>query len=684
MATFTDKFSSGGATLKLTVTRSSYSIEDNTSYLKCVLQITKNQAYSSYNNGGASISMTINGSKLYSSDTFDIRSLSVGSTKTLATKYITVEHNSDGTKSVTCKASFTSGVALGSASISDTYTCGTIPRASSLSLSKTSVYVGDSITANITRNSTSFVHDVEFFFGGWGAGSQNGIDKKYYYKETGVKWSVTYKIPSQWYNLMSDSTSHIAWFRITTRDEDSGNQIGSKVEKSFTVKVPSSIVPTVGDITFNPHDISPGGDILVQGKNKFTLSVSGCTAGTGSSIKSYTFSGPGLTTTTQSGTSIEGGPTSSGGDLTYTVKVTDKRGRSASKTITVNCYKYAKPYFSYFNPYRANADGTANPNGAYIRCDYTPVYSSTSGLKNNATVKATAIGNNSTKTANGKSGMALIPLDGDTTTTFKVSLTITDKYGGTGTSSTKTVTGAFRVINVSPNGTGVAFGKMSETNECLESKYRIWTRENFTAKENGYGLWLTNKSNSAEPAVIRNTSDNLWIGAKGESEGHITGGGTYISAGDKSNIYVNKKKSDGTRDNYRIIDSNNRYDVLYSASDPYNAGTITLSASAADYTYLEIFYCDNLSHNGSYLRSSMRVYSPDGKGISTTIIDPVDDETRLKIKTSYYIISGKTMTKKNSTYASITNAATDVYIDGTSSNVTPSSHIKITRVLGYK
>ena len=148
-------------------------------------------------------------------------------------------------------------------------------------------------------------------------------------------------------------------------------------------------------------------------------------------------------------------------------------------------------------------------------------------------------------------------------------------------------------------------------------------------------------------------------------------------------MYVSKKNG-SSRSNYKIIDANNRYDVLYSTGESYNSGTIKLDASAADYKYLEIFYCDNLTHSGSYLRNSLRVYSPDGKSITTTIIDPVDDETRLKIKSSYYVISGKSITKKNSTYVSITNSNTSVYIDGTSSGTTPSNYIRITRVLGYK
>lgn len=695
MATFTDAFSSGGATLKLTVTRESYSIENNTSYLKCVLQITKNKGYNSYNLGGASISMTINGSTLYSSKEFDIRNLSIGSTKTLATKYITVSHNSDGTKSITCKANFTSGVQLGNASISGTYTCETIPRASTLSLSTTSVNVGSIITANISRKSTNFYHTVEFYISG---------STTYYAKYTKISTTQSYTIPTSWYNYMSSSTSCTAYCRITTFNS-SGTQIGDKVTKSFTVKVPSSIVPTVGTITFNPWDITTEDnvkrDILIQNNNKFTLSVKDCAAGTGSSIQSYTFSGPGLTTKTQSDTSIDGGPVSSTGSLIYTVKVTDKRGRTATKTLTgttdnrAYCHAYTKPYIKEgFKIYKAIQVGdnqyAADNNGTYLVCDYTPVYSSVNNTntKDKIVVTMYCTNGSTTKSAIGKDGQVVIEgVNSDKT--YKVYLKITDNYGGEGTTSTKTVFGASRIMNIHPDGTRIAFGKMAEEANCIESKYKIWTQEYFTIKNNDRGLYMANKDGNTEPAIFRNNKNNLWIGAEYDDQRHITGGGTYISAGDNENIYVNKKNGT-SRETYIILDTENYIDyiskkpvVLYNPEDATD-GNVTLSDSAANYSYLEIFYRNNLMFNDHYLRNSVKISSPNERSIVATITEPDVDGSRIKIKTASYFINGTQIIKENSVYAIIKSGETTVYTGKVNDQVSTNNQILIYKVLGYK
>lgn len=616
MATYTDKFSSNGATLKLVITTDSYSITNNTSYLKCVLQITKDQNYSSYNLVDASISMTINGSKLYSSKTFDIRSLSVGSTKTLATKYITISHNSDGKKSITCKASFDSGVKLGSASISDTFTCVTIPRASSLSLSATSVNVGSTITANISRKSTSFVHDVEFFIAGWGLGSQDGINKGYYKKYTGITTSKAYTIPTAWYNYMSESTSCNAWCRITTRDS-SGNQIGSKAEASFTAKVPTSIVPSVGTITFDPWNITikdgTEKDILVQGKNKFTLSVSGCAAGTGSSIKSYTFSGPGLTTTTQTGTSINGGPVSSTGSLTYTVKVTDKRGRTASKTISGSsnrayCYAYSQPYISSFSVYKArkNSDGsyTADNNGTYLKCDYNPVYSQISG--NNALITMYYTTGSTTKSTTGASGSVVVSgINPDST--YKIYLTITDNYNGTGTTAIKTILGAFRTMNVYPNGNGIAFGKKSEPNksgfECAwNSRFykNIYLEGNILMDTNNSYIYGTTTDDEYALLTKLSGNNNVLVGSQEVANGTYIYGGKNkaVTIGDdayKSDLvmtnasYIYGKTTAGSNGNMIGISSSNNTlvgNATYSNSTYIYGGTdktVHIGSGTGDY-----------------------------------------------------------------------------------------------------
>ena len=53
------------------------------------------------------------------------------------------------------------------------------------------------------------------------------------------------------------------------------------------------------------------------------------------------------------------------GKYTYTVKVTDSRGRTGSASQTVTVHSYDKPTLS-FAPYRADVGGTPQDNGEYI------------------------------------------------------------------------------------------------------------------------------------------------------------------------------------------------------------------------------------------------------------------------------------------------------------------------------
>lgn len=474
MATYSDKFSSGWATLYLVVTESEQSIANNKTKLKCVLKIKKNSSCSSYNSGGASISMTINGTKLYSSSSFDIRSLSVGSTKTLTTETITVSHDSEGKKSVTCKASFKSGVGLGSASISDTFKCTTIPRASTVSLSASNIEIGQSITANITRKSTSFTHDVVFY-----------TSTRTFASYTNVSTSQTFVLDSpDWYTDMPSSPSCTAYCKVTTKS--GGSTIGNPVTKSFTVKVPEDICPTVGNLTITPGKISIGGvdyeNVLVQNKNELTASVGTCAAGTGSSIDSYIFSGPGFPetaiSTSDTTATVSISSVSSYGELAYTVTVKDKRGRSATTpSKVIECYQYYNPSFKpgSFNAYRVveQEDGSyiADPNGKMLLCKWTPVIASVGG-RNTCYAVITYTCNGVTKSTDPIYGDHVVIDLGESDKTYSVTATLTDGFGATVSSTENsepiTVNGSARILNIANNSLGLAIGKMSSVDDDYE------------------------------------------------------------------------------------------------------------------------------------------------------------------------------------------------------------------------
>lgn len=437
--------------------RNSYSIESNTSNITVNLQIKY-----TYSTNGAynldrkpDVSLTVNGaSQTPTISVIDTRNNKVC---TFATWTGNVTHNNDGSLSCPISASFThyGSTSLKTGSVSGYASIDTIPRASSLSLSSSSVNVGGSITASITRASSSFTHAVEFY-----------INSTYYQKYTGVATSQSFIIPTSWYNAMSSSSSCTAYCRITTYS--GSTQIGSQVTKSFTVSA-SSTGPSAGTVTVDAVNITTSDgisrDVLVKGKNKVTVSASNFKAGSGSSIVSYRFDvlygSTTIATTTTTSSSVSLGPFNQSGSLTFRVTITDQRNQTASNQITYTCHDYVAPYFTAFNAYRANSDGSANVNGTYLKCTYTQQYSSVGSTNS---TKITVYYNNKT------SSSTLINL-GENSTTYQVYLTITDNYGGSNRSSTITVFGAARVLNITSDGTGVAIGKMADKSELFESRW---------------------------------------------------------------------------------------------------------------------------------------------------------------------------------------------------------------------
>lgn len=438
-------------------------------------------------------------------------------------KSFTVNHNPDGTGTATISWKWGVNSPWGryqNPSGSFSITLPTIPRESSLSLSASTVNVGGSITANISRASSSFTHNVEFY-----------INDTYYQKYTGVGTSQSYTIPTSWYNAMPSSTSCTAYCRITTYN--GSTKIGDQVKKSFTVNVPSSVKPTIGTIELIPTVIN-NYSILVQGKNKLTINVSGCSAGTGSDIKSYAFSGPGTSSTTTS-TSVSVGPISDTGTLTYTVKVTDQRGRTASKSATITCYAYSVPYFKSFSAYRADSSGTADSNGTYLKCTYSIAYADVNNT-NSTSVNITYTTGDTSKTASVSDGSASINL-GNNTSTYKVYAKVTDSYGGASASNAINIFGASRIFNATTDGLGLAIGKMSEktssdTNGLFECAFDAKFYKNITINDKTLLDW-THPVGSIYQSTASTNPANLFGGTWEPIEDTflLAAGSTY-SAGD--------------------------------------------------------------------------------------------------------------------------------------------------------
>lgn len=416
-----------------------------------------------------------------------------------------ITHSTDGTKSINIGVylyqsgpsnylpkQYTSSSPLTMGSVSLT----TIPRASSFGTISGDT-IGGSMTVNINRSSSSFTHQLMYKLG----------NSSWYDLGTGIGTQKTFTISNELLSQLPNSTS--GTLQLLLRTLNGNSRVGSDVTQNVTVYVADSVVPTVGTITLTPATIN-GQKILLQGQNKLTVSVSGCSAGSGSSIKSYTFSGPGIASTTTNTSVTTASSITNTGTLTYTVQVTDQRGRTASKNATITCYAYSAPYIRPFTAYRCNSSGTADQNGTYVKCNYTLGYSSVNNT-NNVTVKILYKKNSassystvtSLSDSTATSGSQLLSSI-DTSSTYTIYATIVDEYGGSAQSSSVTIFSLSRVMNITADGMGIAFGKISEktssnTNGLFECKW--------DAKFYGTATGPSGFSTSSDARVKKNIQD---------------------------------------------------------------------------------------------------------------------------------------------------------------------------------
>ena len=275
-----------------------------------------------------------------------------GKTK-LGSRSWTVSHNSNGTCSTSISFSYSNRVTAGTyttnkGSGSSNVTLNAIPRASSFSLNRTSGTIGsDQFTISISRASSSFTHTITYKLG-----SINWVGAD---KTTSTSFSFTPDIGDC--SQLPNSTSGTATIIVDTYSGTT--KIGS-ASKTVTLYVPSSVVPSVG-ISITANNTLSGHD--VASRTTFTVKPTNASGSRGSTIKSYQITGGGLNS------SSSGGATSGAlgaGSYTFTVKVTDSRGRTASASASRTVHAYSNPSLNA-SFYRCDSKGNKVSNGTYCK-----------------------------------------------------------------------------------------------------------------------------------------------------------------------------------------------------------------------------------------------------------------------------------------------------------------------------
>lgn len=343
-------------TLKFNWVQLGQSTVNNYTTINWSLQLVSGSAGQIISSATKSWSVTVNGTS-YSGK----NSVAVGNntTITLAAGETTIPHNSDGTKSFNYSFSqdFSitfAGNLIGTKTGSGVGILNAIPRATTPTLSATSVDMGSEVTITLPRASTSFTHDLAYSFAGGNYVSIGpGVD-------TSAKWTVPITLAES----IPNATSGTVTIKCVTKNGSA--EIGTKTVL-LTVKVPTSIVPTISDVLLADADngLTTTYGAYIQSKSKITASV--IASGVyNSTIKSYSTKFLGKTYTSKTFTTDT---VQSSGSLSMVTTVTDSRGRSASKTTPISVVSYKPPEVSTFRVSRYNSSGAADPNGTYVWLD---------------------------------------------------------------------------------------------------------------------------------------------------------------------------------------------------------------------------------------------------------------------------------------------------------------------------
>ena len=148
----------------------SQSIDNNTSTITWNVTAQGGQTSGRWNTsyGGT---VKVNG-KSYSIKTGTIYNGTV-----VASGELTISHNADGSKSFSASidANIYSSGSSGDTKGSGTFTLNTIPRASTPTLSASSVQMGGTVTIYTNRASTAFTHTIKFTFGSYSTTVATGV-----------------------------------------------------------------------------------------------------------------------------------------------------------------------------------------------------------------------------------------------------------------------------------------------------------------------------------------------------------------------------------------------------------------------------------------------------------------------------------------------------------------------------
>ena len=372
----------------------------------------------------------------------------------LGSKSITVNHNADGTGSVTLTAEWDCGFASDYTprhlSLSKIVTLTTIPRASSASA--TGNTLGETVAITISRASSGFAHKLYYTCG--------SISNQLIAEDVGTSysWTPPISLAQQAPNAATVTVT------LTVKTYNGSTYIGAKTLQ-LSLSIPSSIIPTLSVAISDPTGVQGtyGGYVQLRSKVQVAITAAGVQ---GSTIKSYSIKvGNIYTSNASSGTT---GYLPNSGTLAITCTVTDSRGRTASETQNITVLAYTKPTISAISAARCNQDGTANRAGTYGKVTFSASITPLSDINTAAyTVQYREVGAEAWTTAGSAAAGDYSPADiavifsAEKTKRFEVRVVATDAFESIG-SSIRDLPAAYALYHLAKHLISVGIGRLCD------------------------------------------------------------------------------------------------------------------------------------------------------------------------------------------------------------------------------
>lgn len=698
------------------------STNQTTVFVNIYLRRINASSNGAWNSSGTGWSITIDGSTTIGTKAWDTRNTSDWQWLGSASKIIT--HNTDGSKTITISASHTGNSAsgaskMGNASGNANFVLTIIPRKSTISA--TNADIGSVSNIFIDYNSDSFTHTLKYSFGSLSATIVENVQQTKSYP---------FKVPVSFYDQIPNAKSGIVTLTCITYNgntEIGTSQATFKATASQDECTPD-VEATILDINDDTKELTLDPQKLIKYRSTAQVKVT-ATAKHGATIKSITVNGQTITNNvitfeniekdsfaivaTDSRTAPDGVGYSktitkvAGTDFTMidyiplTLAAKFYRTAATSSTIKV---EYSGNYFNKsFSSSKANSlkitwkwrlkgntdwndggeltptitdnkyNGTSSLGTFY---DYKNQYDFLIVAKDELTTlnfqdivkKGEPIydwgvdgnGNNYLNVngylMNGQ-GSSVITLSGGKGTTgymHAARLTITNSYANqpiifevVQRNSTGQI--FLQFLNVSGTDPTIKEFSKTDTVNAYMHKYEPGVFDLYIQKTEGYdSIEITELKNGAYAQQrIKIEWQNLTVSEL--PEGYTTATVRQINGYSLSS--------------FQLIPT-----VLFDNLSG-TAGTITLSQSAANFNYLEIFY-----GKGGETLQSVKVFSPNGKG-AILLTGYVENDNFVQLQIPKILINGTSITKGTSGLINFTDSTLHIYI---------SDEVQLYKVLGYK